>query len=199
MNVTKYKAEDLICSNGNSLTVFVDINDNLLKVKDVRGNVNKITSDKLDLGWARYDDTQYTSISKLNLVDQVTVNLPNNGGRTFRSKENVNYYDPTTNKLIADNLNDTYVLTVTFRASAANANSTHLEFSLVGGDYERINQSLAFFKGNEVTDNFHNLYQYYVDADFLANGAGIKIKASGGTAKIWDVIFFIQKTQTYAI
>jgi hypothetical protein len=149
-------------------------------------------------GWVRYDDTQYTSLNKLSLVDEVVVDLPNNGGSVYRSAPGIDYYDQITNRLIADNLNDTYLLTVSFVASAANTNSTHLDFSLTDGSYTRVSKSISFYKANDTPENFHNLFQYYVDADFIANGSGIKINSHGGTAKIWDVIFFIQKTQSYA-
>jgi len=149
------------------------------------------------LGWVRYDDTQYTSSNKLALVDGVQVNLPNNGGNTYRSHDGVDYYNPATNKLIGDNLNDTYILTVTFKASSPNANQTHLDFQLVGNDYSRVANSLGYFKGNDVTQNFHRLYQYYVDADFVSDGVGIKITSDGGSSVLWDVIFFIQKVQNY--
>ena len=39
---------------------------------------------------------------------------------------------------------------------------------------------------------------YYATSDFVSNGSQWKITATGGTAKIWDIIYFIQKTQSYA-
>jgi hypothetical protein len=40
--------------------------------------------------------------------------------------------------------------------------------------------------------------QYYTDADFVADGVEFKITSVGGTSKVWDIIYFIQKTQNYA-
>ena len=231
MNITKFKASDLVAVNGNSLTIFIDINDGVLKAKDVRGNVytleslsaklegaqsvfvdpqenilkylrepeltERLTSKQLNLGWARYDDTQYNENFKLTLNNGQLVDLPNNAGRIFTSYEGVSYYNPISNRILSDNVNDTYALTVTFKASAANANSTHLDFLLTGGDYERISKSISFYKANDTEQNFHDVYQYYTDLDFVQNGAGIKIMSDGGESKIWDVIFFIQKIQTH--
>ena len=164
----------------------------------------KVTAAKLSeysqLGWARYDDGQYTSSNKLSLVDGVQVTLPNNANSITKSPEGYDFYNSVTKKLVAENENDCYVVTVVFKASAANTNSTHLDFQLVNGaltGYERINKSLGFYKGNDTEQNFHTMFQFYADADFVSNGATLKITADGGTAKVWDIIFFIQRTQRY--
>ena len=152
------------------------------------------------LGWARYDDGQYTSSNKLSLADGVQVTLPNNANSITRSPEGYDFFNSVTQKLTAENENDTYVVTVVFKASAANTNSTHLDFQLVNGaltGYERINKSLAFYKGNDTEQNFHEVFQFYADSDFVSNGATLKITADGGIAKVWDIIFFIQRTQRY--
>ena len=47
------------------------------------------------LGWARYDDSTYTSSNKLALVDGVTVNLPNDAASVYRSYTGVDYYNGT--------------------------------------------------------------------------------------------------------
>jgi len=164
----------------------------------------KVTTEELSsyaqLGWCRYDDTQYTSSNKLSLSDGVLVTLPNNAGSVTRSSAGIDFYDSSAQRLVADNENDCHVVTVVFKASAANTNSTHLDFELVNGGvtgYERINKSLGFYKGNNTEQNFHEMFQFYADADFVENGAAIKIMADGGTAQVWDIIFFIQRTQRY--
>jgi len=152
------------------------------------------------LGWARYDDSQYTSSNKLSLVNGVQVTLPNNANTITRSPEGYDFFNAVTQKITAESENDTYVVTVVFKASAANTNNTHLDFQLVNGGvtgYERIHKSLAFYKGNDTEQNFHEVFQFYADSDFVANGATLKIESVGGTAKVWDIIFFIQRTQRY--
>ena len=152
----------------------------------------------LNLGWARYNDTFYDGSDdehKVLLTDGAEVTLPNNGGTVTRSHPSIDFYDSATNKFVGLNENDVYVVTVVFKKSAANANQTHLDFRLVDGDYERIDMSLGFYKGNDETQNQHTMFQYYIDANALANGLTPKVTADGGTAKIWDIIFFIQRTQ----
>ena len=152
----------------------------------------------LNLGWARYNDTFYVGsddTTKLLLADGVEVTLPNNGGTVTRSHPSIDFYNSATNKFVGLNENDVYIATVVFKKSAANANQTHLDFRLVDGDYERIDMSLGFYKGNDETQNQHTMFQYYIDANALANGLTPKVTADGGTAKIWNIIFFVQRTQ----
>ena len=153
----------------------------------------------LNLGWSRYNDTFYVGsddTTKLLLADGVEVTLPNNGGTVTRSHPSLNFYDVANQKFVGLNENDVYVVTVVFKKSAANANQTHLDFRLTGADdYDRINMALGFYKGNGETQNQHIMLQYYLDANALENGLTPKVTADGGNAKIWDIIFFIQRTQ----
>lgn len=153
------------------------------------------------LGWARYDDSVYTSSNKLSLTDSVTVNLPNNGASVYRSYTGIDYYNSTTGKVLADNENDVYVMTIVFKYQAPNANQTHLDLQFEGGNgtpYDRIVGEATFPKGNDVAHDYHQVFQYYADEDFVTNGSYWQITASGGSASIWDIIYFIQKTQNYA-
>ena len=153
------------------------------------------------LCWVRYDDNQYTSESKLNLADGVEVTLTNNGASVVRSESGIDYYNTTTNELIATTVNDVYLMTVVFNYSAANANQTYMHLNLDDAGstpYSRLKQDIIFPKGNDVDHHYHGMYQYYVDQDFIDNGSSWKVTADGGTAKIWDIIYFIQKTQSYA-
>lgn len=153
------------------------------------------------LGWTRYDDGQYTSESKLTLADGVQVTLPNNGASTYRSYDGIDYYNPTTQKVLGDNANDVYIFTVVFKASAPNANQTFLRLqldSINGTPYERVGEDFGFIKGNDVMHEYHQVFQYYITPDFVTSGSNWKISAIGGTAEVWDIIYFIQKTQSYA-
>lgn len=151
------------------------------------------------LGWTRYDDGQYTSSNKLNLTDGVEISLPNNAANVYRSYSGIDYYNGT--RITADNLNDVYILTIAFKCSSANANQTYLRLQLDaenGTPYERVGVDIAFPKGNDVAHEFHQVFQYYADQNFVDNGSLINVTATGGTAKVWDIIYFIQKTQSYA-
>lgn len=148
------------------------------------------------LGWARYDDGQYTSSSKLALADGVEVNLTNNGASIYRSHSSIDFYNTSTNKVLGINENDVYMMTVVFKVSAPNANQTHIDLRFVGsGEIERLHKTMGFYKGNDTEQNFHEVFQYYTDATFVSDGVDLRIMADGGTADVWDIIFFIQRTQ----
>lgn len=147
-------------------------------------------------GWARYDDTTYTSASKLTLVSGVQVTLPNNAGAVYRSHPSITFYNSSTQKILGVNENDVYFLTVAFKASAANANQTFIEYNLEGsGQISRVAGTMTFPRGNDVVHIENILMQYYTDADFVANGVDLKFNSIGGDTKIWDIIYFIQRTQ----
>ena len=152
-------------------------------------------------GWTRYDDGTYTSSNKLSLAPNTEVVLPNDGATVYRSYDGIDYYNGSTNTVLADNLNDVYLMTVVFKASAPNANQTFLRVHLDsqnGTPYTRVGEDVPFPKGNDVVHDEHMMFQYYADSSFVENGSQIKIEAVGGLVEVWDIIFFIQKTQSYA-
>jgi hypothetical protein len=152
------------------------------------------------LGWVRYQDSQYTSGSPLSLINETPITLPNNGSTKTKSDPTKEYYDTATQKLIPSVLNDVYVITIEFKSATPNANQCHLDlwFENGGGLLENLNVSLGYYKGNATTQTFHNTFQYYIDQNFIDNGANIKIQSHGDSATVWDIQYFIQKTQSYA-
>lgn len=155
---------------------------------------------KKSLGWTRYDDGQYTSSSKLTLADQVEVVVPNNASTVVRSDSSLDFYNSTSKKILGINENDVYCFTFTFKVQAPNTNQTHLDWRLVGsGDIERVSGVIVFHKGNDTEQNEHILVQYYTDSTFVSDGVQLKIQSHGGTAEIWDVIYFIQRTQNASL
>ena len=156
----------------------------------------------MGLGWARYDDTEWTSESKKSLAEDSTIVLPNNAGNVIN--EHIHspkaFYNAETQKIQAVNDSDVYVLTIVFKCSSANANQTYLELKLEavnGTPYDRLSSDITFPKGNDAEHNYHGVFQYYADSDFVTNGSQIQITAVGGTAKVWDIIYFIQRTQNH--
>ena len=162
--------------------------------------VNLNASDSEGLGWARWDDGQYTSASKFTIAQDATETLPNNGA-TITSYLNTPsaLYNPTTKRVYGIKENDLYLATIVFNASAANANSTYGELKLEGGNgtpYERLAATINFPKGNDVAHPFHTVFQYYVDEDFMTNGNFWTITATGGAIQVWDIIMFISRIQS---
>lgn len=156
------------------------------------------------LGWARYDDNAYTSSNKFTVGTGQTVTLPNNAATVYNTYINSSipfYTDGIVPKIRVENEGDVYTMTVVFRYSAANANQTYGNIALESTGttpYERVTKDFFFGKGNEVAHNFHEVFQYYADADFVTNGNKWTITAIGGSIQIWDIIYFIQRTQNHA-
>lgn len=152
------------------------------------------------LGWARYDDTTYTSSSKLTLVADTEVVVPNNAGNVVRSHSSIDFYDQSTQKILGKNENDVYVFTWAFKASASNANQTYLEYNLEGsGQISRVAGTLSFPKGNDVEHVESIVMQYYTDSTFVSDGVQLKVTSVGDGSSMWDVIYFIQRTQNASL
>lgn len=148
------------------------------------------------LGWARYDDTFWTSTNKLVLPQDASIILNNNAGNVVLSDDSIKYYDKDSYKILGDAENELYMATVVFKFSALNANQTFIRLQLEGGNgttYERLGSDIPFPKGNDATHEYHQVFQYYVDADFVANGSKWVVKSTGGVSELWDIIFFISK------
>lgn len=159
-------------------------------------------TDAMGLGWARYDDTEWTSLNKKSLAIATEIVLPNNAGNVINTHIHSPkaFYNGTTQKIQAVNDADVYVMTIVFKYSAANANQTYLQLNMEGGNgtpYDRLSADITFPKGNDVEHNYHGVFQYYSDSAFVTSGSQMKITAVGGTAQIWDIIYFIQRTQNH--
>ena len=163
------------------------------------GETKKITYANLHkpLGWGRYDDNQWTETNPLPLVDGVKVVLGNNGLGGIVEYGTPGFYIPLEGIIQPENVNDTYILTVVFKSKTPNANSTHLDLNLWApvGQFERVSKVLPFDKGNDTEQNFHEMFQFYADQDAVDNGIQVQIAADGGSAVVYDIIFFIQRTQ----
>lgn len=151
----------------------------------------------LSPGWARYVDTQYTAAAPFALSDGVQVTLPNNAGTTTKSRLSSDFYDSATSKLVGLQINEVCIISIEFKAQTPNANQAHLDLYITngGGNIQNLEVAIGFIKGNATPEVFHNMFQYYIDQDFIDNGATIQIQSHGGSATVWDVEYFIQRTQ----
>ena len=145
-------------------------------------------------GYARYDGTiSFSNDTEVTISDGVSTTLMDTISNTLV----YNSVDPySSNKFNFSSTNELYILTVVFKASAANTNSTHIElnFDVSGNtDYTRLSKSISFFKGNDEIDNFHEVFQFYTDADLVNDGMSLNIEPVGGSIKYGDVIYFIQR------
>jgi hypothetical protein len=201
-----FKSYDLPLYSVNDTDKIVSAQENnefgYISVSELVSYVNLRASETL--GWARYDDTLYTTSSVFNLTtaagDQT---LPNNGGNTIETHlhSTISFYDSGSQKIQVENVGDVYMATVAFRAKTSNANGTSIRLQLdsIGATtYERVGKDLFFGKGNDVWHDFHEVFQWYADEDFVANGNRFKVRAVGHAVSIADTVFFIQRTQNHS-
>ena len=87
------------------------------------GETMKVTLDNLKsqvskpLGWGRYNDNEWTSTNPLPLVDGVKVVLTNNAS-SAQTYGTFSLFDSAAQRVVAENVNDTYIITVVFKAKA---------------------------------------------------------------------------------
>ena len=201
-----FKAYDLPLYSVNDTDKIISAQENnefgYIPVSELVSYVNLRTAEKL--GWARYDDTQYTTSSVFSLTTLAgEQTLPNNGGNTIETHlhSTVSFYNSGSQKIQVENSADVYMATVVFRAKTPNANgaSIRLQLDSTGATpYERVGKDLFFGKGNDVWHDFHEVFQWYGDDDFVANGNRFKVRAVGHDVSIANIIFFIQRTQNHS-
>jgi len=157
------------------------------------------------LGWARYDDTTYTTASAFTIVDGADVRIPCNGSGSIETHmhSSIPFFNPTAQKIQAENDGDTYSITIDFNMKAATtpADGDDVRLSMnstVGTPYTRVGRDLHFAKKDTNWHKFHEIFQYYSDADFVANGNEFNIIPNGVDVQIANVIIFIQRTQNHS-
>lgn len=182
------------------LLAVVDVSEQKTK-RVAYGNLLPAGSGGSGLGWARYDDSNYTQVSPLTLINGASaIVLPNNASNTIDTFMNSSkgFYDGTTNKVLMENDGDVYSMIVVFKAGSTNASQAHLDLELSSTGttpYDRVSKSFGFTKGNLPSfQNFYESFHFYGDSDFVTNGNQWKVRAEGADVKIWDIIFFIQRT-----
>ena len=157
------------------------------------------------LGWARYDDTTYTTSSPLTITDGSDGVLPCNGSGSIETHmhSTVSFYTGSNQKLQAENEGDVYTLTIDFSMKAV-TNPSFGDYvriqmnNTTGTPYTRVGRDLYFAKNDNSWHKFHEIFQYYADADFVLNGNEINLIPSGFNAQVADVIIFIQRTQNHS-
>lgn len=177
----------------------------LISLKDLKNwvisNISLSGSASVGQGWARYDDTQYTSlVAPFTVIQDATpVVLPNNAGFKIETELSgtQSFYDGATQKITPVKLGDAYTMVITFKASTGNVEQAHIDLALQGGGstpYDRVSKTLKFTKGNNVEQNFYETFKFYADADFVANGNQVTIAAEGEDVQVANVIYYIEKT-----
>jgi hypothetical protein len=163
-------------------------------VGELKAFVNK---DSTFLGWARYDSSEsFGSSTSVGVSAGDTADLT----MSLVANQKIDNWDAANEKFVFDqaDINDVFAITIVFKASAANTNQTHVDINFLSGssDYERLAKSISFYKANDEVQNFHEVFQLYVDQDLVSYGLKPVIGAHGGDIKVADAVYFIQKQQS---
>jgi len=149
-----------------------------------------VNNETLQIGWARYDDTEYTSGNPYLMTANTEFTLPNNGGVT-NDPYSLGMYSSPSFDLQAGS---TYALTIAFKASM-NTNNAHADLNFYcpsDADYSNIADVIVFPKGNGVEHVYSRSFNFYANENVANDGLQIKFNASHSGA-IYDVIYFIEK------
>jgi hypothetical protein len=149
-----------------------------------------IDNNALQIGWARYDDTEYNVSNPYLMTANTEFTLPNNGGTT-NDPYSLGMYTSPSFDLEAGS---TYALTISFKASMNN-NNAHADLNFycpTDADYENIADVIVFPKGNGVEHVYSRSFNFYANTNAANDGLQIKFNASHAGI-IYDVIYFIEK------
>ena len=157
------------------------------------------------LGWARYDDTTYTTASAFSIADGSDVKIPCNASSSIETHmhSSVSFFNPDAQIIQAENEGDVYVITFDFNMRAA-VNPSDGDFvrlqmnNTVGTPYTRVGRDLYFSKNDTEWHSYHEIFQYYSDSDFVLNGNEFNIIPHGVGVEVADVIVFIQRSQNHS-
>jgi hypothetical protein len=149
-----------------------------------------IDNNALQIGWARYDDTEFTSEDPYLMTANTEFTLPNNGGVTNDPYVLGMYTSPSFDLQAGS----TYAITISFKASMNN-NNAHADLNFycpTDADYENIADVIVFPKGNGVEHVYSRSFNFYANTNVARDGLQIKFNASHAGA-IYGVIYFIEK------
>lgn len=159
-----------------------------------------ITKIRTKIGWAVYEDSQYTSVSPLassNANTQLTINGLGAGTTTTYLPTNVTeLWNTTSNKIVADQLGDAYDVRLDFKADPATASDyAEIVFDIGdgGGTLPVVSRTITFAKVG--ASSFSIGFPIAALATFMTNGCKIYIDTSGSgdAIDIYDISLFIKR------
>ena len=155
-------------------------------------NENNIT------GWAQYVDNLRTTTAPLVITDTVNfTTIPCNGATKDETQLPAGFtelFNTTTNKLIAKNVNDKFLLNVRFKARTSAANSSFTIGLDIGAANLISPEDRSFSVGANTQQEFSYLTTYFTRETFIANGGLIKIRPRSGTLSVYDISVITELT-----
>lgn len=151
-------------------------------------------------GWALYADTQYTAVSPLVISQGTVVNLPNNAATADEGSLPTGsppLYDGT--RIWPNNINDTYDVRITFKASTSSGASggfnVSLDLSAAGNDSITVaSQPVRMLRGANAVQTYTINFPVFCKSTFVANGGLLRIESVTGNLTMYDISLFLVKT-----
>jgi hypothetical protein len=163
------------------------------------GQPNLVTTSSSSIhGWANYADSVWTEQSPFSILAGNTAVLDNNANTNIEAYLPIGvstFYDGLNNKILAENIGDSYTISVRFRAKTS-INNDYFDIGLdIGGTLNFIlTESKVFHKGINEEQIFNITFVVFSLNTFVVNGGQIKISARTGNLSIYDIDYLIVRT-----
>jgi hypothetical protein len=149
-------------------------------------------------GWANYADSVWTEQSPFSILAGNTAVLDNNANTNIEAYLPIGvstFYDGLNNKILAENIGDSYTISVRFRAKTS-INNDYFDIGLdIGGPMNFIlTESKVFHKGINEEQIFNITFVVFSLNTFVVNGGQVKISAKTGNLSIYDIDYLIVRT-----
>lgn len=153
------------------------------------------------LGWEQIIDSQYTSVSPLNITAGSTIILDNNANsrvNTHLPQGVTRLYNSSNSRIEPIKLGDAYLIRVDFTAYNSSPNGlAELQYDIGDGITPIIEvvRSFTFPKGTGAANagKYSTSTLVPVLSDFIANGCKLQIESITGTTSIYDVKYDISR------
>ena len=141
-------------------------------------------SQEFKTGWQQVVDDQYTSSAKLSVSSGVRTKVTINAATDLG--ENIDVWNPSTNKLEPEGEN--YVYHIRFVCKAASGSATpyvDIDYDIGGTPGVILQRTVSLVKGTSVTNNIVHSCEVYAGSTFIVNGMEIYLTPSANM-DFWD-------------
>lgn len=170
----------------------------LLTAEDIAGTGRTRWS-----GWGFWADSTHTEVSPFSPTAAVKTQVTLDGLGTLTDitqlpAGSVEWWNTSDNKLVADNANDMYLVTLHFHGETDTASSeVDVELNVGGTTGEVYTETKVFAKGSSIEHGFVCSWQVPATTDFVTNGGKIYFTTKTGTVQtFWK--FQLHVTKVYS-
>lgn len=155
-------------------------------------------------GWGQWADSVYTSGSPLAISPaartRVTIDgLGSGSTTTYLPTGSSDWWDTINNKLVGDNIGDSYIVRLAFKATTGTASShATVELDIEGTQNTILQETIGYPKGSSVEHSYVLVWPIFTLNTFITNGGKIYITPSSNGQEFYDFEIQVQKTHSEA-